>query len=348
MHNWLQFLQQQGAYVIDAATGSVSTNDDVLTTNFIVPLYDAGLICVAGNDAVTFLHNQLTNDVEHLAHGQARLAGYCTPKGRLLATMLIWKTDDCVLLHLPKALQATINKRLQMFVMRAKAVLSVVGEETVQLGLAGPAAALALKNWFSAVPAAPYTTVHGDAGTLIRLADTAAGIPRYLWVSDVAIAIAAWPQLTQTLQPAGSNAWRLARINAGIALITLPTQEQFVPQMINFELIGGVSFKKGCYPGQEIVARSQYLGKLKRRMLPATVNTLDIAAGDEVFSSADPDQACGMIVEAAQTNSQSSACLVEIKLVALEATVHLGSAAGPRLCFGTLPYKLSDESRPAS
>ncbi len=118
--------------------------------------------------------------------------------------------------------------------------------------------------------------------------------------------------------------------------------------MVNFELIGGVSFKKGCYPGQEIVARSQYLGKLKRRMMHATIDGVDVAdaaAGVEVYSSTDPEQACGMIVEAARINAHSCACLVEIKLAALESSVHLGAAQGPRLTFRTLPYSLEDMVR---
>ncbi|MBC7490424.1 MAG: tRNA-modifying protein YgfZ, partial [Glaciimonas sp.] len=143
--------------------------------------------------------------------------------------------------------------------------------------------------------------------------------------------------------------WRLGQIAAGIAQITLPTQEQFVPQMINYEVVGGINFKKGCYPGQEIVARSQYLGKLKRRTVLANVAAIDIAAATEVFSSADSLQPCGMIINAERLHqdADTSACLVEIKLAALDnGSVHVGSVDGPRLIFLPLPYMMPHRVAP--
>lgn len=356
MTSWQTFLVQQGVCgfdplsgVFDSFTPANGDSDTALarrrpTTDFIVPLCDAGLITANGTDAATFLHNQLTNDVMHLGTSEARLAGYCTPKGRLLATFVLWRTDESIVLHLPRALQDAILKRLKMFVLRAKVVLTdaQADGQTVQLGLAGPAATAMLTTWFPSLPAMPYATVHSDAGTLVRLADGIDHLARYLWVGDVESVMAAWPMLVQGLQPAGADAWRLAGIGAGIPTITAATQEKFVPQMVNLELIAGVDFKKGCYPGQEIVARSQYLGKLKRRMLPATLCADDVAAGMEVFSSVDPEQACGMIVEAAPSDAQTYACLVEIKLAALTTSVHLSHAQGPVLTFGTLPYSLEN------
>ena len=369
MQSWIDFLKQHGARDIDAATLAIGGFGDATSassvtpaTNFLVPLTGFGLMAATGSDAPTFLHNQLTNDVEHLDLTQARLAGYCTPKGRLLATFLMWKSAQTILLQVPRQLQPAIQKRLQMFIMRAKATLADVSDLHVQIGLAGPAASAVLAHWFGTLPATPYAKVEGDAGVLIRLADTgpvddansaedatataAAKIARYLWITDVASAQAAWPILTAALQPAGAAAWQLAAIRAAVPLVTAPTQEQFVPQMINFEAVGGVNFQKGCYPGQEIVARSQYLGKLKRRMLPAIVDTADVAAGMEVFSSTDPDQACGMVVNAAPTSATASACLVEIKLASVETSVHLGSIDGPLLRFHALPYPLADADRP--
>jgi folate-binding protein YgfZ len=331
---WLDFSQQQAFDALPAtATAGAS---------FVAPLADLGLIALTGEDAAGFLHTQLTNDVQNLAAGQARLAGYCSPKGRLLATFLMWKNGDSILLQLPRSLQAAIQKRLQMFVMRAKAKLADVSDAQVILGLAGNAAGAALAPWFPALPAEPYAKIDNQHGTLIRVAD-AGSAPRYQWIASPAHAIAAWPQLSKSLQPVAASAWRLGDILAGVAQITLPTQEQFVPQMINFEVIGGVNFKKGCYPGQEIVARSQYLGKLKRRAVLASVAATGIAAGAEVFSSADPDQPCGMVVNAEADSAGSSRCLLEIKLAALEnGTVHLGSAGGAQLQFQALPYSIVD------
>ena len=343
---WPAFLEQQGAH-IEAANGAEvryfgTAATAELPDNFVAPLTDLGLISLSGDDAASFLHNQITNDVEKLDLATARLAGYCTPKGRLLATFLMWKDAGQIVLQLPRAIQPPIQKRLQMFVMRSKAKLADVSEQYVALGLAGNAAAAALQQWFPQLPAQAYSKIDNENGTLVRVADSRQA-PRYQWITSVEQAIAAWPVLTQKLTAVGTHAWRLTDIYAGVPVITQPTQEQFVPQMINFELIGGVNFKKGCYPGQEIVARSQYLGKLKRRSVLALVDSADVRAGAEVFSSEDPGQPCGMVVNAEPAGAGRSACLVEIKLAASDnGTIHLGAVDGPVLQLQSLPYELAE------
>lgn len=344
LNAWLQFLSEHGAY-IDEQTQDVAGFDAGgsanIETGFVAPLTDLGLIAANGEDAATFLHSQLTNDVEHLGMAEARLTGYCSPKGRLLATFLIWKSTDGIWLQLPRQIQPAVQKRLQMFILRAKVKLADLSEERVALGLGGRQAADVLKTWFVELPAQPYAKTDSEAGTLIRMAD-AFGAPRYQWIGSRETIEAAWPALTAALSPAATAHWRLTDIHTGIPQITQPTQEQFVPQMVNFELIGGVNFKKGCYPGQEIVARTQYLGKLKRRMVLASVDT-DAHAGEDVYSSIDPSQPCGMIVNAERSPSGDSDCLVEVKLAALhDGTVHLGSDSGPALRFLELPYALPD------
>jgi folate-binding protein YgfZ len=347
MNPWIDHLSALGArFHPDDATriedfGRVLSAAD-LAAGFVAPVTGEGLIGVAGDDAALFLHNQLTNDVEHLGSGEARLAGYCTPKGRLMATFLMWKDADGIVLQLPRAIQAPLQKRLSMFVLRAKAKLRDATDEPQRmavLGLGGANADSALRAHVPELPAAPYTKVEGPAGTVIRLADALNG-PRYLWLTSFETASAALPALRATLAFGGEAAWQLSAIHAGVPQVTLPTQEQFVPQMVNFELIGGVNFRKGCYPGQEIVARSQYLGKLKRRTVLATLANAAARAGDEVFSSADPDQPCGMIVNAAPNGTGGADVLVEIKLAALETEVRHGGAGGTALVFQPLPYAL--------
>lgn len=307
----------------------------------VAPLTDVGLIAATGDDAARFLHNQVTNDVEHLAPGEARLAGYCSPKGRLLASFLYWKQDDAVLLQLPRTIQPSIQKRLQMFVLRSKAKLTDVTAEHAVLGMAGPAAQQWLQQRFPALPTVPYGAAYGEAGTLIRLPDTHIG-PRFQWVTTPDNAVAAWAELSAILTPSNASAWWLMDIRAGIPRIVTATQEQFVPQMVNFELIGGVNFRKGCYPGQEIVARSQYLGKLKRRTVLASVTGVAVFPGNEVFSNSDPMQPCGMIVNA-EPNGDGFDCLVELKLSALESgAIHVGASDGPVLDFRPLPYPLTE------
>jgi len=347
MSNWIEHLASLGARFHQDEAAQIEDFGKTLSAadladGVVAPVTDLGLIAVAGDDAASFLHNQLTNDVEHLGTTEARLAGYCTPKGRLQATFLMWRTGADIFLQLPRAIQPPLQKRLTMFVLRAKAKLRDATEEAstaAVLGLAGAKAGEALARQVGALPAAPYTKVDGAFGTVIRLAD-ALNAPRYLWITSSETAIAALPQLRETLALGGNAAWHLADIHAGVPQVTQPTQEQFVPQMVNFELIGGVNFKKGCYPGQEIVARSQYLGKLKRRMVLATLPNAAARAGDEVFSSDDPDQPSGMIVSAAPNGAGGADALVEIKLAALEHEVRHGSAGGTQLAFLPLPYAI--------
>jgi folate-binding protein YgfZ len=347
MNNWIEHLATLGARFHQDEASQIEDFGKTLSAadlaeGMVAPVTDLGLIAVAGDDAASFLHNQLTNDVEHLGTTDARLAGYCTPKGRLQATFLMWRTGADIFLQLPRAIQPPLQKRLTMFVLRAKAKLRDATDEAATaavLGLTGSKAAEALTRQVGTLPGAPYAKVDGDVGTVIRLAD-ALNAPRYLWITSSETAIAAVPQLRETLALGGNAAWHLAAIHAGVPQVTQPTQEQFVPQMVNFELIGGVNFKKGCYPGQEIVARSQYLGKLKRRMTLATLPNAAARAGDEVFSSEDPDQPSGMIVNAAPNGLGGADALVEIKLAALEHEVRHGAAGGTQLAFLPMPYAL--------
>jgi folate-binding protein YgfZ len=348
MSNWTEYLASHGArFHIDEATqvedfGRTLTGAD-LAAGFVAPVTDLGLIAVAGEDAARFLHNQLTNDVEHLGTSEARLAGFCTPKGRLQATFLMWRdAEGTVWLQLPRGIQAPLQKRLSMFVLRAKAKLRDATEEesvAAVIGVGGAQGEAALRAQGLALPDAPYALTSGERGTVIRLAD-AFGAPRYLWLTSTQSGGAVLPALAAQLALGGNAAWQLASIHAGVPQVTLATQEQFVPQMINLELLGGVNFKKGCYPGQEIVARSQYLGKLKRRTALARVENAAARAGDEVFSMADPEQPCGMVVNAAPNGEGGADLLVEMKLAALEEEVHLGSAAGAALRFLSMPYAL--------
>ena len=352
MSTWTEHLASLAArFHIDEATaiedfGRTLTAAD-LAAGFVAPVTDLGLIAVSGEDAASFLHKQLTNDVEHLGTGEARLAGFCTPKGRLQATFLMWRStadnaEGTVWLQLPRAIQAPLQKRLTMFVLRAKAKLrDATVEDAVGavLGIGGGAGEAALRGFVAELPAAPWGKVEGGFGTVIRLAD-AFGAPRYLWLTSPETAQAALAPLAGQLALGGNAAWRLSAIHAGVPQVTLATQEQFVPQMINLELLGGVNFKKGCYPGQEIVARSQYLGKLKRRTSLASVDDAAARAGDEVFSTADPEQPCGMVVNAAPNGSGGADLLVETKLGALQEDVRLGSAAGAPLRFLAMPYAL--------
>ena len=280
-------------------------------------LSDWGVIRAHGADAASFLHSQLTQDFALLDREHARLAGFCTAKGRLLATMVGWRHgDDEVLLALPaETLPATL-KRLSMFVLRAKCKLTDASSEFAVYGLLGAPVAEA------------WTLVReGDA---VQIALPGAGRALRVQVASAPAPVGA------ALTP---DDWACAEAEAGMAWVRGATVEAFVPQMINFEVLGGVSFRKGCYPGQEIVARSQYRGTLKRR-LQVFETDAPASVGQEIFNSADPEQPAG-VVAGSGTRDGRSLIAAEIKLAALESgSLHLGSAGGATLQPLALPYEI--------
>ncbi|CAN5202387.1 folate-binding protein YgfZ [soil metagenome] len=300
-----------------------------------------GLIRARGEEAAKFLQGQLTNDVASLAAGQTRLAGFCSAKGRLQASFLVWKAadGDLMLACSASVLPATL-KRLSMFVMRAKCKLSDASGELALWGLAGASAAALVGDL------GVGATHDADGATVIHLAD-AAGSARALRIA---------PADATTSAPAiALDAWRWLEVQAGIPIIEAATVDQFVPQMLNYELVGGVDFQKGCYPGQEIVARSQYRGTIKRRMFLFDIDgNADAdadgkrapAAGKEVFHSSDAEQPAGMVVNAApRVGGEGFSALVEVKLALLDGgSVHLGTAGGPVLRRSELPYALPLEA----
>ncbi|AJF00115.1 YgfZ/GcvT domain-containing protein [Pandoraea apista] len=362
---WRDLLPQAAAASSLDATSDASARAAqfaaLQTGSFVSLASDTGLIAVTGADAATFLHGQLTNDVERLSSAQARLAGYCSAKGRLLATFLMWRdtsADATIYLACDADVQAAVQKRLSMFVLRAKAKLTDGTATHVLLQVGGPAAEAVLANTFPALPAAVLAAAHatlGDAPTsLIRLPDAgmARALSRFLWSVPVTHAAEAWAALTQapglTVVPPALAAW--LDVHSGVARVTTATQEQFVPQMVNWEVVGGVNFRKGCYPGQEVVARSQYRGTIKRRLHLAHVSGVQPAPGQALIETSDPDQPCGMVVQAAPAPDGGYDLLVEVKLAAREADdVRLGSADGPALAFADLPYEIIDPTEtPAS
>lgn len=240
----------------------------------IAKLEEYGLLHVAGDDARAFLHAQLTNDVEHLAPGKARIAGWCTAKGRLLATFLLVPYSGGFLLQLSRDLVPAVAKRLTMFVLRSKVKITDASAQWFQYGAwradAGEPLAVTEKDG--------SITVVIEPGRCLLLANTESQVPN---------------------RPAAD--WTLAEIRAGRPLIAAPTQDQFVPQMVNLELAGGVDFQKGCYPGQEVVARAQYRGAVKRRMV--RLRGAALKAGQELYSDDAPGQPSGMVVNAAGDES---------------------------------------------
>ena len=336
---WISFIASQGLAADGSRFGTLA--DELVAARdgaVVAPLTDQGLIRASGADAATFLHNLLTNDINGITAGRARFAGLCTAKGRLLALLRLWREGDDFLLMLPREILPAILKKLSMYVLRSKVKLSEATAGRALIGYSIPAPvspAPALGDAVAALPRFGVASIEG--GQAIRLGDT-----RWLLALDAAVASRRWQQLTAAARPVGLAAWQWLEIAAGQPRVVATTQEAFVPQMLNMELpaVAGVSFSKGCYPGQEIVARTQYLGKIKRRTYRARLCGA-VAAGAPVYAPETGDQQCGAVVSAAPSPAGGFECLVCVQSTAADAgEVHVGALDGERLAFLPLPYPL--------
>jgi tRNA-modifying protein YgfZ len=295
--------------------------------NGVAQLDHLGVIRVQGEDAAKFLQGQLTQDFALLGMNEARLAAFCTAKGRMQASFIGWRRGDEILLVISRDILLPTLKRLSMFVLRAKAKLSDATAEYRLCGLAGEAAGA-----FSAALPAPWSKSDEGAANVVRLYP-ADGQPRVLWLAPAGDPAPAGPALDLPV-------WLWGEVRSAIATITAPVVEAFVPQMLNYESVGGVNFKKGCYPGQEIVARSQFRGTLKRRAyLAHSAQTL--AAGQEVFHESDDSQPCGTVAQAAANPDGGWDAIVSMQTSAAQGgRLTAGGADGAPLELQALPYLL--------
>ncbi len=304
----------------------------------VAPLPHLGVICAAGEDAASFLHNQLTNDVLLMKDGQCRLAAYCNAKGRMQASFVVYKrsADEILLIGRQDLLAQTV-KRLSMFVLRAKVKLSDATADFQLLGLAGDAllATLGSAATSGLEPWQRLALNVGEQSADVLTLYPALNQPRALWIAPNGVPAPAGPALS-------AEQWQVGEVMSGIAWVEQATFEAFVPQMLNYESVDGVNFKKGCYPGQEVVARSQFRGTLKRRAFIAQ-SAVAMAAGQEVFSSSDPSQPCGLVAQAANDGATHVAVL-ELQLSATEnSSLHVGAPDAAELNLLPLPYGLRDD-----
>ena len=302
----------------------------------ITELSHFGLIRATGSDVRTFLQGQLTNDINQVTPVLAQLSSYCSPKGRMLGSFWVMQRGDDLYLQLPADRLPGILKRLRMFVLRAQVTLEDASGELARFGITGSCAA----DLLPFAPGADKATATRDDITVIRLPGER---PRFEIIGPVSALAPLWSKLSETATQTGPDFWSLMDIRAGVPNVFEDTVEAFVPQMANLQLIGGVSFTKGCYTGQEVVARMQYLGKLKRRMYLAHIaDTQRPAPGAEVFSpSSESGQGAGRIVDAAPSPDGGFDVLAVLQISSAEAgDVRLHDAAGPVLELRPMPYDL--------
>lgn len=339
--SWKNLLQSQGAVIEgssvlhygDPAAERVAAVDGTI----VADLSQLGVIAFRGEDTATFLQGQLTNDLRTLHANTAQWNAYCNPKGRLLGNFLVWRQGEDYCLQLSGDILAGVQKRLSMFILRAKVQARDASDETVRLVVAGRQAVAAVTAAMGGVPEAAMRSTAVDAGQVIRVGDD-----KFVLSIAPARAAAVWQVLRESATPVGAPVWDWLRLNAGIPMIVAATQEQFVPQMVNLEVIGGVNFQKGCYPGQEIVARSQYLGKLKRRMFLAHVEA-EAAPGDNLYSADFDGQVTGTVVNAAPAPTGGFDVLAVVQVESANTqTLHLKAADGAALSVKPLPYAMPE------
>jgi len=349
---WLTFLIQQNAQIENNcithfgdqnAEQRAALNNDVLCE-----LTHLGAIAAHGVEAQSFLQNQLSNDVNQVSGQYSQLNAYCTAKGRALALMRLFIINDHYFLQMPVERVDAILKRLQMFVLRSKVNLTDASEQLVAFGLAGANAERILTSISSVVPQQVNQCVTSGTLHLCKIQGTQ---PRYMIFGNVDSAIAAWKQLQTHTVMCSHNVWRHLDIVAGVPQIYQANVEAFVPQMLNLHSIDGISFNKGCYPGQEIVARMHYLGKLKRRMYLTHVQNPPRTpqAGDLIFATDDQsNEGIGRVVDAQPNPDGGFDLLSVLQIASIEAgAVHLHSPDGPELTIQDLPYTVVLERQDA-
>lgn len=345
--DWLAFLKQQNAQIENNSVISFGDpNNEIAAadqTDIICELSHLGFISAIGEEAESFLQNQLSNDVKHVNEEQSQLNAYCTAKGRALALFRTFKRGEHYYLQLPvERIDATL-KRIRMFVLMTKVTLEDTSDKLVSFGISGPNAVTNLQKLTKEIPQQDNHCVRADELTICKIAGK---LPRFMIVADTSSAIDAWNKLSSDCKPCSHAAWSYLDIHAGLPQIYEANNEAFVPQMLNLHNLDGISFQKGCYPGQEVVARMHFLGKLKRRMYLAHVDSDKKAdAGNLVFAKDDTSKdGVGKVVDCQANPSGGYDLLAVLQIASAEqGPLFLESASGPELELMELPYEVTLE-----
>jgi folate-binding protein YgfZ len=333
MSSWQDFLTGQGYPGVDLAADLAAAQDGLV----LADLSHYGLLGLGGEDARDFLQNQISNDLRGQTPEQGVFAAYCTPKGRMLANFIVIERQGERLLLLPRALVAPLQKRLSMYILRSKVMHRDASESWVGMGLSGPGADAVLRAVLGLAPPPGLGVAHSEDAFAIAL-----GEGRFDVFVAPERAPAIWQALAAKARPVASAAWDGLLVRAGIPVVLPETQDHFVPQMANMDALHGISFNKGCYPGQEVVARAHWVGKVKRRLFLAHVDATP-ALAQEVFSAAVSDQAAGQVANLAPAPGGGFDLLVVLREEARAANdVSLGGRDGPRLSFMDLPYVIEE------
>ncbi len=344
---WKAFLENKGAELADGRVDTFGNPERelrmVTAGDVIADLSHFGLISAHGEDAAGFLQGQLTNDIRNVTGTHSQLSAHLSPKGRMLANFRVFTHDEAFYLLMPREQVEAVLKRLRMFVLASKVSLEDASDTFAHFGFSGPKAETELREHLGGVPDQPDDTLVQGEITVVRVPGPH---PRFELFGGLEAMQNLWTVLDVRAAPVGASCWALLDVLAGIPTIVPETADEFVPQMANLQLIGGVSFTKGCYTGQEIVARTEHLGKLKRRMYRAHADVEDCPGpGEPVYrGGGEGAQSAGKVVNALPSPEGGCELLAVVEIARREAgDVHLGGPDGPALEFRDLPYDIEQE-----
>ncbi|MDQ6621663.1 MAG: folate-binding protein [Pseudomonadota bacterium] len=321
------------------APSTTKSDGSLLASDVYCDLPELSVLAIAGQDATTFLQGQLSNDVRRVSAGAWQHTSYNSPKGRMLATIVLWGGEEGYRAVMPADLAESVRKRLSLYVLRAKVTVTDQSDSVAIVGIAGPTVDITAREIWGSVPGPGMVLRHGSTSVLGLARD------RLLVITPLIDAPDLRTRLGAHAQAAGSDTWNWLTVRAGLPVITSATQDLFVAQTANLDALQGISFDKGCYTGQEIIARTQYLGRLKERLYAWHCDAGALAAGTRLYSGVFGDQACGTVVNAAQSPNGGVDLLAIVQTSAAEAhDVRLGSLDGPQLVPLPLPYELPQSS----
>ncbi|PWQ93680.1 YgfZ/GcvT domain-containing protein [Leucothrix arctica] len=342
---WKAFLIDQGAEFEEerlVSFGNPNRERRIAPQGAVLSnLADRGLLEVSGADAESFLQNQLTNDITKIDDKTHQLTAWCSPKGRVIANFRAFKRGQSIFLIMSRDMVETVMTKLSRYIMMSKVSISDATDSLVHFGYAGENAQSDLELILDKVPTEPNQTMSVGQLTILRLPGNT---PRFEVFGDVAEASALWVKCNVRAAPVSSQAWDYINILAGRPVITAESTEVWIPQMINLTDIDGVDFQKGCYPGQEVVARLHYLGKNKRRMFNVEITTHDVPKANDSIVLEDGTEV-GKILNAVINPDDNVQALVILKIADSEKPLFL--AQGETLAaikVLTLPYTVNDDS----
>ena len=307
------------------------------SAEMLFDLSDQGLIKVSGEDAESFLQNQLTNDIRNVTETTHQASAWCSPKGRIIANFQIFKRDDSYYLTVSSDLIEHVIKKLRMYVMMSKVTVEDMSESTVHFGYVGN-----LEKIVGDIPSSPDQTLQYNNLSILKLSDSEPRYEIFADVSKISDAKQLWKQCAADAISVDNKGWSYLNIAAGLPNISKASSEAWVPQMVNYIAIGGVDFKKGCYPGQEIVARLNYLGKTKRRLYRLKINTDKLPTVGDVIAS-ESDNEAGKILNAAISPDGNIEALAIMKIAEAGSTVTLADNTDAAITLLELPYSMDDE-----